>query len=112
MIHFHQTALEELSDVLVDALTLGLRDKRVQLSTSEQLPLAQAHGVIHAHAQGGVKRIGFLVDKPNYLKRPNNETVMSLFKQALKLGFTPTHIEVLVGKRRSYRAGSLEPIFS
>lgn len=108
-----QSVLGELADGLIEALFLGMRDHTVQIGHAPHLRPEHAHGIIHAtNAQGRTEHIGFVAEKPNKLKRPHPESIVSLFKQARDLGFAPKQIELRVGKyRRVYEEHKLQPVY-
>lgn len=107
-----QSKLGELADSLIDALFLGMRNHTVQIGVPSLEP-EQAHGTIHAvSAQGRIKQVAFVADRPQKLRRPHPESITSLFQQARVLGLNPKQIELHVGKyRRVYEEHRLEPVY-
>lgn len=75
------------------------------------------HGVVHVQRPGDLSKnvtlIPFVVDHPNNLVNPNFLTMESLFRQLVKMGFAPKHLEIEVGNvRRVYIPGRISPVFS
>ena len=96
---------------LIKTLLMGLDDFPVQIGVNSLIEKEHAHGIIHSiDASGRTVHVNFVADKPRRLKRPSQEQIASLFDQARKLGFDPKHIELRVGRPRSYNEVTLEAI--
>jgi hypothetical protein len=108
-----QSLLGEFADNLIDALFLGLRDHTVLLGITPEANHDATHGTIHSANPGGaVVQLGFVADRPEKLRRPHRQSIMSLFQQARALGYNPQQIELRVGKyRRVYVEDKLEPVY-
>lgn len=85
------------------ALLMGLFEPTVQICVNNNVAHDTAHGVIHGEDRTGkIQQHKFMADAPKYLKRPSEEILTSLFRQAEALGLQPRHVEIFVGQRRLY----------
>lgn len=84
------------------AFLMGLDDRPVMIGvTPDGMNAASRHGTIHSMgADNRIEQIDFTADYPNRLKRPNDDQIQSLVKQARALGYNPTSLEIQVGNRR------------
>lgn len=94
--------------------TLGIFQLDVSIGLNEQMDKEKRHGVAHVQRPGGgTIQIPFMVDKPSRLVSPSNLILDSMFAQIKKMGFYPTHLEIIAGSRRTiYEPGKYKPTFS
>jgi hypothetical protein len=93
-------------------LSFFLKDVRIGLSS--EIGKSNRHGVVWVKsAEGGITQTSFIVDRPRTLLNPNVLVMHSLFKQVMRLGLEPLHIEVLLNQKRTiYKYGKVQPILS
>lgn len=79
------------------------RNKQVQISVGNNLPVQHAHGKIWVRPverttedHEGYQAINFRADRPELLAKPRNTTIRSIFEQAKLLGLELLHIELVV----------------
>lgn len=84
------------------AFLMGLDDRAVMIGVcGAEMGAEKRHGTIHSvGADNRVEQIDFTADYPNRLKRPNEEQILGLVKQARALGYNPMQLEIQIGNRR------------
>ena len=113
--HFAQNLLNQFLTITMGIYDICGRGAHIGLNGYSEKGIR--HGVVHVQRPGdltnNVTLIPFVVDNPNNLVNPNFLTVESLFRQLVKMGFAPRHLEVEFGKvRRVYIPGRIRPVFS
>jgi len=69
----------------------------------------QSHGVIYVALEKGVYPMQLLVDKPEFLVRPNRFVLRQVFAEVERMGFVPVSLTTKFGREANFRVENIDP---